>query len=134
MNDSRPAQIARHLFEANAARAPFVWLTGDLKPTSLAEAYKAQSALLDMWEKADVGRIAGWKIALTSPAMQELCGIDHAFMPIAVRVVSKDQFDTWAAAAQNDLDEANQTLHASLAQAKKLAATGKLEEISVAAK
>ena len=77
MNDSRPAQIARHLFEANAARAPFVWLTGDLKPTSLAEAYKAQSALLDMWEKADVGRIAGWKIALTSPAMQELCGIDQ---------------------------------------------------------
>lgn len=26
----------------------------------------------------------------------ELCGVDHAFMPIEVRVVSQDQFDRWA--------------------------------------
>ncbi len=30
----------------------------------------------------------------------ELCGIDHAFMPIAVRVVSDDEFTKWAAAAK----------------------------------
>jgi len=64
----------------------------------------------------------------------ELCGKDHAFMPIAVRVVSKDQFQTWAAAAQDDLDTANQQLLASIAEAKKLAAKGELTEISVAAK
>ncbi len=64
----------------------------------------------------------------------ELCGKDHAFMPIAVRVVSKDQFQTWATAAQDDLDTANEQLMASLASAKKLAAGGKLDEISVAAK
>jgi len=64
----------------------------------------------------------------------ELCGKDHAFMPIAVRVVSKEQFQTWAAAAQDDLDTANEELYASVAAAKKVAATGKLEEISVAAK
>lgn len=64
----------------------------------------------------------------------ELCGVNHAFMPIAVRVVSKDQFTTWAAAAQDDLDTANQQLLASIAEAKKLAAKGNLDEIAVAAK
>ncbi|WP_420415618.1 cytochrome c oxidase subunit II [Roseibium sp.] len=64
----------------------------------------------------------------------ELCGKDHAFMPIAVRVVSKDQFQTWATAAQDDLDTANEQLMASIADAKKLAANGELNEISVAAK
>ncbi|WP_408013550.1 cytochrome c oxidase subunit II [Roseibium marinum] len=64
----------------------------------------------------------------------ELCGKDHAFMPIAIRVVSTDQFQTWAAAAQDDLDTANEQLMASIAADKKLAVKGKLEEISVAAK
>lgn len=64
----------------------------------------------------------------------ELCGVNHAFMPIAVRVVSKAQFTTWAAAAQDDLDTANQQLLASIAEAKKLAAKGTLDEIAVAAK
>jgi cytochrome c oxidase subunit II len=30
----------------------------------------------------------------------ELCGVDHAFMPIAVRVVSDQEFTKWAAAAK----------------------------------
>jgi cytochrome c oxidase subunit II len=30
----------------------------------------------------------------------ELCGVDHAFMPIMVRVVSDDEFTKWAAAAK----------------------------------
>ncbi|MBA4788339.1 MAG: cytochrome c oxidase subunit II [Pseudomonadota bacterium] len=30
----------------------------------------------------------------------ELCGRDHAFMPIAVRVVSEDQFNAWVAQAK----------------------------------
>ncbi len=64
----------------------------------------------------------------------ELCGKDHAFMPIAVRVVSADQFQQWASAAQDDLDVANEQLMASIAEAKKLAAQGDLDEISVAAK
>ncbi|MEM9989705.1 MAG: cytochrome c oxidase subunit II, partial [Pseudomonadota bacterium] len=25
----------------------------------------------------------------------EICGIDHAFMPISVRVVSRSEFETW---------------------------------------
>lgn len=33
----------------------------------------------------------------------ELCGRDHAFMPIAVRAVSPETFDEWVVAAQSDL-------------------------------
>ncbi len=40
----------------------------------------------------------------------ELCGRDHAFMPIAVRAVSEEAFDQWAEAAQDDLDAANAAL------------------------
>ena len=44
----------------------------------------------------------------------ELCGVDHAFMPIAIRVVSQAQFDTWKAAAAGDLKAANKALMASV--------------------
>ncbi len=41
----------------------------------------------------------------------ELCGKDHAFMPIAIRVVSKDEFATWMKALQSgDVASANKTL------------------------
>ncbi len=42
---------------------------------------------------------------------RELCGKDHAFMPIAVRVVPQDQFDTWVKALQaGSVEDANKTL------------------------
>jgi len=44
----------------------------------------------------------------------ELCGKDHAFMPIGVRVVSQEQYDAWRSAAQANLDEANKALLASI--------------------
>ncbi|TDQ63966.1 cytochrome c oxidase subunit 2 [Maritalea mobilis] len=42
----------------------------------------------------------------------ELCGKDHAFMPIAVRVVSKEEFAAWAEImkAEDDVAAANVTL------------------------
>lgn len=64
----------------------------------------------------------------------ELCGIKHAFMPIALRVVTQVQFDAWATAAQTDVDVANEQLMASIAAEKKLAAQETETEISVAAK
>ncbi|MEO1207220.1 MAG: cytochrome c oxidase subunit II [Pseudomonadota bacterium] len=37
----------------------------------------------------------------------ELCGVNHAFMPIAVRVVSQDKFDSWVKAMEEgDTDAA----------------------------
>jgi cytochrome c oxidase, subunit II len=44
----------------------------------------------------------------------ELCGKDHAFMPIAIRVVSQDKFDAWLAAAATDLGSANRNLLAAI--------------------
>ncbi|MEL7047870.1 MAG: cytochrome c oxidase subunit II [Pseudomonadota bacterium] len=32
----------------------------------------------------------------------ELCGVNHAFMPIAVRVVSQERFDRWVTAMKDD--------------------------------
>ena len=48
----------------------------------------------------------------------ELCGKDHAFMPIAVRVVSQDQFDQWYSAAAENLEDANRALAAAIQSAK----------------
>lgn len=44
----------------------------------------------------------------------ELCGKDHAFMPIGIRVVSQEQYATWRAQAQANLDGANKALIASI--------------------
>jgi len=40
----------------------------------------------------------------------ELCGKDHAFMPVAVQVVSQDAFRAWAGAAASDPAAAYETL------------------------
>jgi cytochrome c oxidase subunit 2 len=44
----------------------------------------------------------------------ELCGKDHAFMPIAVRVVSQERYEGWLEAARSDLDGANRALMAAV--------------------
>ena len=40
--------------------------------------------------------------------------MDHAFMPLAIRVVSQDKYDAWLAAAAEDVETANKALLASL--------------------
>ncbi|MCZ8179193.1 MAG: cytochrome c oxidase subunit II [Rhizobium sp.] len=44
----------------------------------------------------------------------ELCGKDHAYMPIAIRVVSDEQYATWLQAATSDLAGANKALMAAV--------------------
>lgn len=51
----------------------------------------------------------------------ELCGKDHAFMPLAVRVVSRAEFEEWTTLARQDLGEANRTLIARIEARRKLA-------------
>ena len=48
----------------------------------------------------------------------ELCGLNHPFMPIALRVVSKDQYRTWLAAAANGVEDANKQLTAAIKSAE----------------
>jgi cytochrome c oxidase subunit 2 len=52
----------------------------------------------------------------------ELCGQDHAFMPIAIRVVTQEQFDNWYKAAKTDLPGANKALMAQVDNKNKVAA------------
>ena len=61
----------------------------------------------ETWFKAD-------REGLYFGQCSELCGKDHAFMPIAVRVVSRDLYDTWLAAAATDLPGANKALQAAV--------------------
>ncbi len=54
----------------------------------------------------------------------ELCGKDHAFMPIAIRVVSDEQYESWLTAAKADLQGANKALMAEVDGTSKVAAAG----------
>jgi cytochrome c oxidase subunit II len=54
----------------------------------------------------------------------EICGKDHAFMPIAIRVVSQDKYDTWMAQAKTDVPGANKALMASIEADKSINVAG----------
>jgi cytochrome c oxidase subunit 2 len=71
----------------------------------------------ELWFKTD-------KEGLYYGQCSELCGKDHAFMPIAIRVVSAAQYDTWLAAARGDLPGANKALMAEVEGTNKVAAAG----------
>jgi cytochrome c oxidase subunit 2 len=61
----------------------------------------------EVWFKAN-------KEGLYYGQCSELCGKDHAFMPIAIRVVSDADYNTWLAAAKTDLPGANKALMAAV--------------------
>ena len=50
---------------------------GALRAAPLDDAYRIQDALHRLMAEAGRGEIAGWKIALTSKAMQEMTGVDR---------------------------------------------------------
>jgi cytochrome c oxidase subunit 2 len=71
----------------------------------------------EIWFKAE-------KEGLFYGQCSELCGKDHAFMPIAIRVVTQSQYDTWLVAAKADLSGANKALMAEIDSSNKVAAAG----------
>lgn len=71
----------------------------------------------EVWFKAE-------KEGLYYGQCSELCGKDHAYMPIAIRVVSDAQYKTWLAAAGTDLPGANKALMAEVDGKDKVAAAG----------
>jgi cytochrome c oxidase subunit 2 len=52
----------------------------------------------------------------------ELCGKDHSFMPIAVRVVNQNDFDTWLNSAKQKYGSDNSAAHNAVAAAETSAA------------
>src|SRR5258707_12951717 len=57
-----------------------------LRAAPLDDAYRVQDALHRLLAEAGRGEIAGWKIALTSRAMQQMTGVDQ---PAAGAIFSK---------------------------------------------
>jgi cytochrome c oxidase subunit 2 len=55
----------------------------------------------------------------------EICGKDHPYMPIGIRIVSAEQYQTWLAAAATDVGGANRALMASIDSQNKIASAGK---------
>ncbi len=55
--------------------------------------------LNQLWFKAE-------KLGVYYGQCSELCGRDHSFMPIEMRIVPQDQYDRWLELAANDIDEA----------------------------
>ncbi len=71
-------RAAEALLAQHEAGAPITPLTGGaLEPPDLDAAYAVQEALIGLYESRRGERIAGWKIALTTPVMQAFVGIDH---------------------------------------------------------
>lgn len=87
------------------------------EPTDVIHAFAMQSfgikidavpgRMNETWFKAE-------KEGLFYGQCSELCGKDHAFMPIAIRVVSEDRYKAWLAAAATDLPAANKALVAAV--------------------
>jgi 2-keto-4-pentenoate hydratase len=73
------AEAARFIDEAHRTRTRYQNLPEAIAPTSLAEAYAAQAALVALWGER-LGPIAGLKVATTTKVMQALMGIDHPCM------------------------------------------------------
>jgi len=71
----------------------------------------------EVWFKAN-------KEGLYYGQCSELCGKDHAYMPIAFRVVSDAQYNTWLTAAKSDLGGANKALMAAVDGAPSVAVAG----------
>ena len=76
VDDGKAARSARHLHEVYLSRARLTPLPPALRPADLAEAYAIQEALQARLAPAR-GVVAGYKIAITTPVMQRLMGIDH---------------------------------------------------------
>ena len=76
-DDDRIGRAARQIFEDHQAKRAFTVPSENARPRDLAEAYAVQDRLHELYLAAGHGPLAGWKIALTTPVMQQMVGVDH---------------------------------------------------------
>lgn len=74
--DLQAVRAAQWLHEAHARREPFRPLPPGLAPASAQEAYLIQDEFVAL-RAAERGAIAGYKIALSTPAMRKFAGVDE---------------------------------------------------------
>jgi 2-keto-4-pentenoate hydratase len=77
---------ARAAFKTYTTRTRYRPLDAALRAAPLEDAYRIQDALHRVMAESGRGEIAGWKIALTSKAMQQMTGVDQ---PAAGAIFSK---------------------------------------------
>src|SRR6186997_2506319 len=68
---------ARACLEMHRTRTRYRPLDAAVRAAPLDDAYRIQDALHRLLAAAGRGEIAGWKIALTSKAMQQMTGVDQ---------------------------------------------------------
>ena len=86
----RPEEIAATLLEAARARVPIEPLTDANPSMSVLEAYRIQQAVVRARLPED-GPVVGYKVGLTSKAMQEQLGVDQPdYGPILQGMVAPD--------------------------------------------
>ena len=68
---------ARACFEMHRSRTRYHPLDEAVRKAPLDDAYRIQDALHRVMAEAGRGEIVGWKIALTSKAMQQMTGVDQ---------------------------------------------------------
>jgi 2-oxo-3-hexenedioate decarboxylase/2-keto-4-pentenoate hydratase len=66
---------ARRIIELFRSHQPTEILPADVYPANLDEAYAIRRAFQEIEERKGRGAIAGYKIGLTTPVMQKLCGV-----------------------------------------------------------
>jgi 2-keto-4-pentenoate hydratase len=71
------ATTARACLDTHRTRTRYRPLDAALRAAPLDDAYRIQDALHRLLAESGRGEIAGWKIALTSRAMQQMTGIDQ---------------------------------------------------------
>src|SRR5512145_1898971 len=77
---------ARACLAVHRTRTRYQPLDASVRSAPLDDAYRIQDALHGLMPEAGRGDIAGWKIALTSKAMQQMTGVDQ---PAAGAIFSK---------------------------------------------
>ena len=77
LTDATIDAAARACFEMHRTRARYRPLDAAVRAAPLDEAYRIQDALHRLMAEAGRGDLAGWKIALTSKAMQQMTGVDQ---------------------------------------------------------
>jgi 2-keto-4-pentenoate hydratase len=70
-------ELARALYQARRDRIPIPPLTEDRPEMTATEAYAIQRRLVELLQADGAGEIVGYKLGLTSRAMQEQLGIDQ---------------------------------------------------------
>lgn len=83
------ATFAAQLMADTIARSPYVSLRHDRMALSLPLAYDVQHRFVALQQADGAGRCVGFKIGLTNPAMQRMCGVDQ---PVAGQILADRVF------------------------------------------